>query len=361
MIPLAYGYNVPFIVGQQMSAAMRGKTSPASAAATIAGALMDQFNPLGQSGSFWQLLSPTITDPGIQQLENKTWYGGPIYPQKFDKRQPDSEVFYPSTNKFWVEMARTLNDYSGGSIGRPGVVDISPETLEHYYHFISGGLGKFVSNALDAGSDILSGREWLPEKTPILRRFYNKETTASNRRDFYEAWNVVDQATYEVKKLQKDKQPLEARRAREEHAAELRAYPVMEAVQKQLHEYREQRDHITHNAKLTEEQKKPKLDAIIERENAAIARALHKYHEALQAQDRQVPPGSPASGRTAPLPGMMRLGGPQEVVTEGLDNIRDSGYGLTRQPGEKPRSISQEDQFRQEQADRLKYWYPSGR
>jgi predicted RNA methylase len=286
MIPLAYGYNVPYLAGQQFNAMLRGARSPVEAAATLGAVLLDQFNPLGSDASFWQLLAPTFIDPGIQTLENKTWYGGPIYPQKFDKRTPDSQVAYPSTPWYWKQVAETLNAVSGGNTGKPGYIDVSPETLEHYVHFVGGGVGKFVANALQFGNDILAGREWLPEKTPILRRFYNKETSQSKRREFYDSWNVVDQGAYEVDKLKKNKQDAEAKAARTRNAAELEAYPAMAATMRKLKTWREQRDTIAKNAKLSEEEKRQKTDAVIERENAAIANALAKYHAALKKYER---------------------------------------------------------------------------
>src|SRR5690606_41861244 len=66
--------------------------------------LMGSFNPLGTSPteSFLQMVSPTILDPVVQVAENKTWYGGAIFPTKFDKNKPDSESYFSSVHPAFI-------------------------------------------------------------------------------------------------------------------------------------------------------------------------------------------------------------------------------------------------------------------
>ncbi len=293
MIPMPYGYNVPFIAGQKIGEMIRtgmghGKLTPAKAASGIMTSLLESFNPLGTSpallsegkGSFLQMVSPTILDPIVQVAENRTWYGGPIFPTKFDKNKPDSESYFASVHPAFIGAAKFLNATTGGNAAKSGIIDVSPEVLEHYAQFLGGGVSKFLLNATGTGQRALSGDEFIPEKTPILRRLYGKQTTASRRSDFYEAWTKVDGARYEVIQLNKAGDTEGSRAAREANKAEIEAYGAMKATQVALSKYSKQRTQIQLNRSLSDTEKKTKLDEIKERENQMILRALEVYQRA---------------------------------------------------------------------------------
>ena len=285
-IPLPHGYNLPYLAGQQMMSVMRGATKPLTAAGTLAANMVDSFNPLGSSKSFAQLVAPTMLDPVVQVIENKTWYGGPIYPTKFDKRQPDSESYFSSAPWWWIGTAKALNSVTGGNAGRPGWVDVSPEVLQHYAEFAMGGVGKFVSNAVKTGQRLVTGEEWIPEDTPFLRRVYGNQTSVSRRRDFFDAWDVVDQAHYEMTKLMKAGDRAGAAEVREKYGPELAAYGALSGTQKALSAYRKQRDQIALDRTLTDAQKREKTDDIQKRENGIILQGLGVYNRAKKEKAR---------------------------------------------------------------------------
>lgn len=284
MIPMAYGYNIPHLGGIKAMQMLRGKTSPLEAAGAVAGQVIDAFNPLGTSESFYQLVSPTVLDPAVQVLENKTWYGGPIYPTLHDKRKPESENYFTSAPWWAVGMAKTLNSMSGGNSRRPGWFDVSPEVIEHYAEFAGGGVAKFVANAINSGERLISGDEWLPEKTPFLRRVYGRPTSEGRKRDFYEMWDEVNQAHYEAVGLAKDGDREGARAAREKYAAELRVYGAAKGAKKTLKALRGQRDRIKADGKLDHAERQAKLNDIIEREKALISRVMKLYRDAKSKQ-----------------------------------------------------------------------------
>lgn len=284
-IPLAYGYNVPFLAGQQVSSVMRGATTPTKAVVTIGKNAFDVFNPLGSAASLGQFVAPTMLDPFMQVIENKNWYGGKIFPNKRDKNLPDSENYFSSASPWFVDAAKYLNRLTGGNSARAGTLDISPEVIEHFFEFATGGVGKFIGNAVASGQRVVNGEEWLPEKTPFLRRVYGKATTTSRRRDFFEAWDKVDAAKYEVdnliKGLRNGKSGRdEVQEAREKHAVELKAWGQMQAVQKQLSGTRKQRDVIQLDRTLSDAEKRQRIETIEARENGAILRALGALNRA---------------------------------------------------------------------------------
>lgn len=299
MIPLPYGYNLPFIAGQKIgeagrTAAGHGKLTPAKAAAGLMSSMLDVFNPLGTSpaflsegkGSFLQMVSPTILDPVVQVAENRAWYGGPIFPTKFDRNKPDSENYYASVHPAFIAAAKWLNSASGGNAARSGAIDISPEVIEHYAEFLAGGVGKFVLNATGTARRLKDGEEFAPEKAPFLRRLYGAQTSTSRRRDFYEEWTKVDAAHYEVIQLAKSGNSDGARSAREKYKAEIEAYGAMKGTQKTLSRMSKERTRIQLDRSLPDDEKKTRIKEIQDRENKLILRALGVYVRAQKKHDK---------------------------------------------------------------------------
>lgn len=293
MIPMPYGYNVPYLAGQQLASVFRGVQKPMPAAASVAAGMIEAFNPLGsasysnQMPNLYQIAAPTFADPVVQALENRTWYGAPIYPTKFDKREPWSETYFASAPWWAKELASAMNRATGGNQARPGIVDISPEVLEHYAQFAMGGVGKFVLNTWATGERLVTGEEWLPEETPIARRLYGKATTASRRRDFYEAWNEVDAAYYEMRELAKTGDLEGAQTARQTYRAELAAHAPLKATYKSLRALRKRRDVIEADTSLSRTEKLRRREEIVKQENAVISRALVIYNRAIKQNGSQ--------------------------------------------------------------------------
>ncbi len=291
-IPMPYGYNLFWMGGQQTAAVMRGAVKPHEAAVNMGKAMFEVMSPIGgANGSFAQMAAPTMVDPFVQVIENKTWYGGPIYPTKYNKNLPDSENAFSSVNPWFQAMARTLNSVTGGNTARKGAIDVSPEVIEHFFEFAGGGLAKFINNAATAGSRVIHGEEWLPEKTPFVRRVYGKATTESRRRDFYAAWEEVDAAKFEIDNLVKNTRKGtagqdEIQAAREKNAVELQAYGFMRDTQRALSAMRKERVTIELNRDLTRAEKEEKLKEIQNRENGLILRSLGNLNR-LKKQSKQ--------------------------------------------------------------------------
>lgn len=287
MIPLPYGFNLPYVMGQKVGEAIRtqaglgGNLTPAKAVAGIAKAWIDAFNPIAQSEtSFLQALAPTLIDPIAQVSENKNWFGGPIYPKKYDEKKPDSENYFQSVHPVFKEVARWLNSATGGNPARSGAIDVSPEVLEHYGEFLAGGVGKFLLNVVGTGKRLLDGDEVIPHKTPFVRRFYGADGADIKRMAFREQWHVVEAANYEVTQLSKAGNTSGANSARKEWAAELRAYGPMHSASRTLSALGKQKTQVELNKSMSDADKKERLKSIQEQESRAISRALEAYARA---------------------------------------------------------------------------------
>ncbi|MEP0323320.1 LPD38 domain-containing protein [Bauldia litoralis] len=277
--PLAYGYNAPYVAGQQLASVLRGRRDPVEAAMTTSAATMESFNPLGSFGSISQFVAPWFVDPFVQSGENTAWYGGPIMPTVYDDKKPLSETYFRSAPEWAKATARWLNENTGGNQGRPGAIDVSPETLQHYAEFAGGGVGRFLVNSINTAERMLSAEEFLPEDAPFLRRFYSRgDTKAALERKFFDAWDEIDQAHFEQNRLRKDGEAEKARQAADDHRAELRAYNTFNDVQKARKKIRDAKTAAERIADPARRERR--IEVLEKQEQAAMEKALDAYRKA---------------------------------------------------------------------------------
>ena len=56
----------------------------------------------------------------------------------------------------------------------PGWFDVNPLDLDHIFGFMTGGLGKFVSRAVDTGINFAVGKPTASKDIPFIRQFYGQ-------------------------------------------------------------------------------------------------------------------------------------------------------------------------------------------
>lgn len=211
-VPLAYGYNVFWVLGDRLAEAIMRVTEhgedptdvASKVAERVAAAMWDGFSPVSEA-SLMQMLSPTGLTPVVQITENTAWHGGPIFPEgnPFDPAPPpDSERAFSSVAPLSQETARFLNRMFGGNKFRAGSflgadMSVSPESLEHMYESYLGGLAKMAANAYKLATKPWADTGW--NKVPVLRRFYSDDTMFADRELYYAAIEDVHRASKEVK------------------------------------------------------------------------------------------------------------------------------------------------------------------
>lgn len=196
-IGFAYGLSFFWGIGQELGSMIFGRSSAAQAGLGMLSSLMKNFNPLETAAGLqdvhgWvRMISPTVTDPLVDILAEKTPFGTPLMPMSTFEGQPDSRRHWRSVTTVSRSLARTMNDWTGGSAGESGLVDISPETLDYMYETVTGGLGKFLARA---GGVILSpatGREITVNDVPGIRRFVGGQQKWEARGRFSDNYKQV--------------------------------------------------------------------------------------------------------------------------------------------------------------------------
>jgi hypothetical protein len=194
-VPLPYGFNVIHNMGRQASAVLSGATKPGAAALAVGSSLVNAFNPLGSESDLVQQLAPTFLDPVVQHVMNRDFAGRKIRPDyQASELKPDSENYYRNVNPFARLIAEWLNDSTGGDNLAPGFISVSPETLEHFAGFATGGLGRFVGNTIGTGQAIAEGKVPDVRNVPFARRFVYEPRefvdTEKMRADYREAFGI---------------------------------------------------------------------------------------------------------------------------------------------------------------------------
>ena len=208
-IPMAWGYNVPFVLGTNLEFAIHNPKKSMQAALGTVGAAFDSFNPLGGAESHdpfrWIVknIAPTIVDPWLELALNEDWAG-----RKIRREQPDygpplpaSQLYLGNTSFPLREATAELNRLTGGNEIVPGWADFNPANLDYLLGYFSGGVAQSVVRALGLPGQLASGDEIKATDIPIARRFIGDAPKGATYDRYTEIKNEVQVAEKRLKAL----------------------------------------------------------------------------------------------------------------------------------------------------------------
>jgi hypothetical protein len=282
-IPLPYGYNVFNALATTLDSGVNGNKSVAQSAGTMVKAMMGAFSPLGvaESDSFagaaTRSLAPTAVKPLADLAANENFFGSKIFAENFEfgTKRPDSHLHLRSTNDFWVWTAEFLNDSTGGSPYRSGLIDVSPDKMGYMFNYFVGGAGQFYSRIVHLGIKGVQEREIEATEVPFVRRFTGKVNWYADQQKFYDRKEEIDQLVDERKTLDYGSQ--ERKEFELEHKAMLSLQLTSKSVAAELTRLRKQRNKITDDEDMSEKDKEEKLKPIELKMQTAINRFNAAY------------------------------------------------------------------------------------
>ena len=183
--PLPYGYSVFHNVGTGIADTLMGVSSAGESASLITGGLLTSFNPIGFSRSedFVKGLAktglPTVGVPVAEILMNENFFGAPVYTENFPigAQRSDSSLAKKNTNEFIKKLMPFLNEMTGGSKYKSGLIDVSPDTVQHLFDTVLGGAGQTARRTLSLAEETtksIVARGELPDvpvgQIPFIRR-----------------------------------------------------------------------------------------------------------------------------------------------------------------------------------------------
>jgi hypothetical protein len=149
-IPMPYGLNMAHNIGRATSRALRGGYDAGEATSSIVGTIVDTINPLGGTENFANFFAPTVVDPFIDVMQNEGFDGRPIYKEAFPgDTSPESQRYWSTTNPSAIWVAQNINSLTGGTSAIPGFIDLSPDVMNFWLEFATGGVGRFVQRTAE--------------------------------------------------------------------------------------------------------------------------------------------------------------------------------------------------------------------
>ena len=188
-LPFAYGYSMISSVAEAVTSAALGERKADDAFFFSMSSIINSFSPV-QFGNYstWEsgltsVLTPSGLMPFGEAALNETFFGTQVYREQlpFGKPVPEYQLSFKSPQ--WLkESAGWVNEATGGSEYRSGVVDFNPDRLHYYYNFYIGGFGRFVDRS---GTLIYSASQMAKEgekvrmtasDLPLARQIYGESS-----------------------------------------------------------------------------------------------------------------------------------------------------------------------------------------
>ena len=205
-LPLGFNYipNVGRVLGEL---AISGGKNAGEKFVDLLGGFVEAFSPVGNSGLSVQTIAPTPLDPLVALKENRDWTGKPIF--KENRSSLDPVPGFARTKEtasaFSKGLTKYLNLASGGTMYRPGLIDMTPDQIDYLIGTAFGGVGREALKIAQAVESAQTGEELPPYKQPFVGRFYGRtDSQAANSTRFYKLLTLLNEHENEIKGLQKE-------------------------------------------------------------------------------------------------------------------------------------------------------------
>lgn len=281
-LPMPYGFNAFYNLGRNLSAVLSGKAKPADAAKSILFTGVDAFNPLGGTESFLTFVAPTVADPFVELATNRNFAGQKITPEGSPYspyKKPDSQLFWSNTAVPYVKIAEWMNKLTGGTTAIPGLVDISPETMEYWVEYAGGATAKFVERSARFGYKALTGDLESVEvgQIPFLRKAVGSLDKRGNLESYYNRAADVLTAKAEMKAAVAERDPERLKAALQKYGPQLAVADFFERTDRRLADLRSQKRKIQNDSQIPAEFKHTLVDRLEKNMDTILLNANRVY------------------------------------------------------------------------------------
>lgn len=242
-IPAPWVYNVVWRMGSSIGEMQAGITKPQDSMLDLAAMTLSTLSPVS-GGSFLQRLAPTAADPFVQIAENKDFSGNPIGPEGYPGAgsKANSELLWSNTPKGYQEFARMVNRATGGDEVTSGKLDLRPGDYQVLARFLTGSLGRFLSDSTFGFKDAINRGIEGPKDIPVVRELFSDPYNPMRSEKYHN--NIA--SVYGAHKLENmykagpDRDLVKLHEVRTEKRIELSMYNQAKDVEKQIKSLRTQ-------------------------------------------------------------------------------------------------------------------------
>lgn len=188
-----------------------------------------------------------------------------------------SHLYWNNTSPTAVAVSQSLNALTGGTPTLSGWADISPNTLEFWFDFVTGGAGRFVQRTAE-----LPGRIADPEQTaediirevPLIRRLFGSVSAREDLGTYIRNRDRVLDARAEFRDAMKANDRERAMAARERFPEELRIAEAVNSIENQRREISRRINEVRANPRMPEERKREIIQRLTDQQQRVILRGL---------------------------------------------------------------------------------------
>jgi len=292
-IPMPYGLNAFFNAGRATSSLMRremlghyGAHDTGEAITSIRDTLLEVVNPLGGTEHFLNFAAPTIADPFISLYGTNIGYDErDIIREPFPgQRIASSQLYWNSTSPTAIAVANALNEATGGTPVRGGWLDVSPDTLEFWFDFVTGGVGTFVQRTAEAPYNIATAEagEDVARQIPFVRKVYGSVSSREDLGTYIQGRDQLLELRADYRNAIDNRDVERIERLRRENLQELRLAEAINRIELTRRRITQRINDITANENIPEDQKRRVLEQLKERREQIISRGLQLMSGQLQ-------------------------------------------------------------------------------
>ena len=234
-IPMPYGMNAFHNVGRNFAKMAQGRSDPSEIGASIGRTTLEIFNPLGGTESFLNFAAPTVFDPFISLYGTNTDFSGRDIVKKAFPNQvaSQSSLYWNNTSPSAIAATKFINELTGGTETLSGWIDWSPNSLEFWFDYITGGAGRFTQRTLEAPARIAAAEsaEDIATEIPFMRRVLRSVSSRDDVSQYIEVRDQVNRATAEYKKAAQRGDVDRINSAVSRFEAELRIAPQIKKIE----------------------------------------------------------------------------------------------------------------------------------
>lgn len=283
-IPMAYGLNTLFNFGRITSNLIRGAMgtegtyTPSQAGKELVGYVTEMINPFGGNSPL-TFLSPTVGDLPIELLTNNDFRDAPIY-KELSPYQPylsRSGLYWSTTSPSAVWISKFINDTVGGGDDYvPGEilgmrVDIQPDVIEHIFGFMTGGVGRLLSQTVDTATSNIPNAamgQWesdMIKTTPFLNKFLTAVTDKDRSSDYYDKRDDVFAVRRSFRAALEDGDRQQALAIRQKNPEIVRVMEPINKIDSAITKLRKRLKMIKSSKQIGEAQRKELIDKVEDR------------------------------------------------------------------------------------------------
>jgi hypothetical protein len=261
-IPIGHMLGYMKYIGNQLADTAMGISTTENAAAAITGATWDLTTGLfsllsparvqgGDLSTSLASLAPLGVKPFVEAVNNKNFFGTPIYTEHRENSGPASELGRETTAEGWKSLAKGINQISGGSAATSGYVDFQPEVYEHVIDSLLGGAYDLLTQTNK------SIEEPKTENIPVIRGFTGKGFDYVPQTKYKENTKILTQWKSRIDNLSPEQMQREL--LRKPIDADPRVVEAFNIVEKELSRLLRERSEVQELAK-TEAEKRAVQD-----------------------------------------------------------------------------------------------------